>query len=304
MKRQVVISPFLPEMEDLAIERIRKFAKIASTMGFDVCLGFSGGKDSQVVYDLCKRSGVSFKAYFNHSFESGVTRKFIREHYSDVIRRKDYNFGFIENIWKNHGSLLPTVQTAYCCNDYKHNPRYVDSCAITGVRRSESRSRKERTAFEAKNKTTLKKNKALIDDFFEEHCQSVGSASVIHLKPIIDWSDSDVWGYIYVHGLSINSEYDKYNRVGCIVCPKANFNSNGIALLDYPKLIDAFIRAREKNPDIDWVITSDGVDYSHDKPYYICRWLNHSFMPFTKRNRELYEKVREKYDIIRKSKTD
>lgn len=34
-------------------------------MGFEVCLGFSGGKDSQVCYDLCKRSGIEFKAYYN-----------------------------------------------------------------------------------------------------------------------------------------------------------------------------------------------------------------------------------------------
>lgn len=51
--------------------------------------------------------------------------------------------------------------------------------------------------------------------------------------------------------------------------------------------------------DIDWLITSDNLDCSDDKPYYICRWLNHSFMPFTKRNQDLYEKVREKYDRIK-----
>lgn len=301
MNRNVVISQFLSEMEDLAIERIRKFAKIASTMGFEICLGFSGGKDSQVTYDLCKRSGIAFKSYFNHSFESPMTRKFIREHYPDVLRRRDYKFGFIENVWRNHGGLLPTVQKAYCCNDYKHNSKYVDACSITGVRRSESRSRKERTTFEAKNKTVLKKNKSLIDDYFEEHCQSVGNASIIQLKPIIDWTDNDVWSYIYSHNLPINPEYNTFYRIGCMVCPKANFNSNGITLIEYPKLIDAFIRAKDKGaPDGNWIITSDNKDYSDDKPYYICRWLNHSFMPFTKRNQELYEKVRAKYDSIKR----
>lgn len=64
---------FAEEIEQQAIERIQKFAKIAKTMGFEVCLGFSGGKDSQVCYDLCKRSGIEFKAYYicrwlNHSF--------------------------------------------------------------------------------------------------------------------------------------------------------------------------------------------------------------------------------------------
>ena len=47
---------FTDEIEQQAIDRIKKFKKIADAMGFEVCVGFSGGKDSQVVYDLCLRS--------------------------------------------------------------------------------------------------------------------------------------------------------------------------------------------------------------------------------------------------------
>lgn len=147
----------------------------------------------------------------------------------------------------------------------------------------------------------MKRNKALIDDYFEEYCQSVGTASVIQLKPIIDWTNRDVWDYIHKHNLPINPEYEYINRVGCIVCQKANFTSNYIGLMKYPKLIDAFILAREKakrEKQIDWVITSEDKDCINDKPYYICRWLNHSFMPFTPKQEELYRKVREKYDKI------
>ena len=293
---------FSDEIEQQAIQRIHKFSKIAKSMGFKVCLGFSGGKDSQVVYDLCLRAGITFKAYFNHSFESNTTLNFIKAHYPEVIKRRDHKFGFIENIWKNHGGLLPTVHMAYCCQDYKHNPKYVDECSIVGVRKAESQKRKKRTAFEAKNKTTLKQNKKLVDSYFEENCQSVGTASIIQLKPIIDWSDADVWDYIRKYEIPINPEYEAgRNRVGCIVCPKANFTSNGISLLENPKLIDAFIRAREKgNLEIDWIITSENKDYSDDKCYYLCRWLNHSFMPFTKKQEKLYQKVKEKYNSIRK----
>lgn len=290
---------FSEEIEQQAIQRIQKFSKIAKSMGFKVCLGFSGGKDSQVSYDLCLRAGIEFKAYFNHSFESSITLKFIRENYPNVIKRRDYKFGFIENIWKNHGGLLPTVQMAYCCKNYKHNPKYVDECSIVGVRKAESIKRKSRTAFEAKNKTTLKKNKPLIDSYFEENCQSVGAASVIQLKPIIDWSDKDVWDYIQKYKLPINPEYKKSKRVGCKVCPKANFTSNALALLESPKLINAFIRAREKGSlKIDWIITSENRDCSDDKCYYICRWLNHSFMPFTKKQEKLYQIVKEKFNSI------
>lgn len=292
---------FDKEMEETAISRIQRFAKLTKAMELgDVCLGFSGGKDSQVVYDLCLRAGIEFKAYYNVAFESSKTKTFIRRHYPEVIWRQEHKFGFIDNIWKNHSGLLPTVQTAYCCADYKHNPKYVDKSSIVGVRRAESAVRKKRTAIEVKNKTLLKRNKQLIDDFFEEHCQSVGTHHIIQLKPIIDWTDSEVWSYIYRHQLPINPEYENRKRVGCIVCPKANFSSNYKALIVNPKLIDTFIRAREmENFQVKWTIASDNKDYSDDKPYYICRWLNHSFMPFTARQEQEYREVREAYDRIK-----
>lgn len=34
---------FQNEIEQQAINRIQKFAKIAEVMGFEICLGFSGG---------------------------------------------------------------------------------------------------------------------------------------------------------------------------------------------------------------------------------------------------------------------
>lgn len=291
---------FQEEIEQTAIERIQKFAKIAKTMGFEVALGFSGGKDSQVCYDLCKRSGIAFKAHFNHCFESNVTIRFIRENYPDVIFRRNVKEGFIRNIRVNHRGMLPTAQKAFCCADYKHNPKSVDDCCITGVRKSESSKRMMRTTFEVKNKTVMKRNKTLFNDYFEEHCQSTGTHGIIELKPIIDWTDTDVWDYIKKYNLPANPEYKTSNRVGCIVCPKANLTTNYIGLMKYPKLIDAFILAREKGRlDIDWMITSENLDCKDNKPYYICRWLNHSFMPFTKKQQALYEKVMERYNEVK-----
>lgn len=292
---------FFKEYEQIAIERIQKFAKIAKTMELEVRLGFSGGKDSQVCYDLCKRSGIEFRAFFNHSFESSTTLRFIREHYPEVIWRHDHPFGFIRNIRVNHKGLFPTIQMAYCCKNYKHNPKYVDDCSMVGVRKAESTKRRNRAAFEAKNKTTMKRNKALFNEYFEEHCQSTGTAGIIQLKPIIDWTDTNVWDYIKLHNLPVNPEYKVSRRVGCIVCPKADFTSNYIGLMKMPKLIDAFIMAREKaerKHHSDWIFTKSGEDFSNDKPYYICRWLNHSFMPFTKKQEQLYKQLREAYDRL------
>lgn len=286
---------FAEQFENDSIARIQKFAKIANTYGFEIAVGFSGGKDSQVVYDLCKRAGVQFKAYYNVAFESATTKRFIREHYPDVVWRRDHKFGFIENIWRNHNGLLPTIEIAYCCEDYKHNPKYVDKCSIIGVRRQEGASRSTRTPISFKNKTTQKKLAKDVTPYFVENCQSVGTASVIQLLPIVDWSEQDVWDYIHRYNLPINNEYKTAKRVGCIVCPKANLSHNYRALVRYPKLIDAFIKAKETNSSCDWVITSDEKDYSEDKVYYICRWLNRSFRPFSKRQEREYELVKQAY---------
>lgn len=287
----------LDQFENEALDRIVRFSKIADKMHFEICLGFSGGKDSQVCYHLCKRAGIKFKAYYNHCFESGATRMFIRENYPDVIYRRVIKEGFVRNIQVNHRGILPTVQIAYCCADYKHNRKFVDDCSITGVRRAESFSRRNRTALSVRNKTVLRKNETIFDDYFETNCQSVGDASVIALKPIIDWSDDDVWEYIKKYNIPINPEYKLNKRIGCIVCPKANFNSNYASLIKYPKLIDAFITAKEKGaPNGNWIITCSSENCIEDKCYYICRWLNHSFMPFTKRQENLYKLVKDAYE--------
>ena len=114
--------------------------------------------------------------------------------------------------------------------------------------------------------------------------------------PIVDWSDEDVWNYIKYHNLPINPEYEHAKRVGCMVCCKANFTRNYYYLMKYPKFVDAFIDAKKVSPNCDWVITGDNKDYSDDKVLYICRWLNRSFMPFSKKQQQLYEQFRKRYD--------
>lgn len=198
---------FDEQFEQEAIERIKKFARLAEKMGFVPVVGFSGGKDSQVVYDLCKRSGIKFEAKFNHCFETVETMRFIRKYYPDVTWRREVKQGFFENIRKNHKGYLPTTESAYCCADYKHNPKYVDDASIVGVRRQESQGRMARKTLETKNKTILKRNKTLINEFFSENCVASGAPSEIQLKPIIDWSEEEIWGYIKRHQLPINQEY-------------------------------------------------------------------------------------------------
>lgn len=93
-KNKFVASLFDEQYEIEAIERIRKFASLSQKMGFIPVLGFSGGKDSQVCYDLCKRAGIVFRAVFNHCFESAQTLNFIRTQYPEVEWRREVKQGF------------------------------------------------------------------------------------------------------------------------------------------------------------------------------------------------------------------
>ena len=70
-----------------AIHMLQKMETVAlrySPNGFHVA--FSGGKDSQVIYELCKMAGVKFKAFFyKTSVDPPELLKFIRSDYPDVI---------------------------------------------------------------------------------------------------------------------------------------------------------------------------------------------------------------------------
>lgn len=302
-KNSNVGNMFLDEMEQEAIMRIRKFAKIASAMEYEIGVGFSGGKDSLVVYDLCKRAGIDCKFYFNHSLEDIATLRYIRENFPDVIWRRNEK-GLFEYIAKNMGGLLPSVTFAYCCETYKHNAKFVDDASIVGVRASESAKRKDRKVFETKNKTFAKRHKATIGEYFEDRCQGVGAPNKVQLKPIVDWTDDDVWAYVKKYNLTINPLYKEgFKRIGCMICPKADFTSNYKNLMRYPKLVNSVINARLRGLGTDWIINKgrdSEIDCSDDKVYYVCRWLNHSFMPFSKKQEKLYKKFREYYDNLKK----
>ncbi|WP_236252609.1 phosphoadenosine phosphosulfate reductase domain-containing protein [Odoribacter splanchnicus] len=66
------------------LQKMETVALRYSPNGFHVA--FSGGKDSQVIYELCKMAGVKFKAFFyKTSVDPPELLKFIRSDYPDVI---------------------------------------------------------------------------------------------------------------------------------------------------------------------------------------------------------------------------
>ena len=235
-----------------SIERIQEFESMALDLdenGF--WLGFSGGKDSIVCYQLMKMSGVKFTS--NYSVTGLDFPELIynmKKYYKDVIfnypKDKDgKNITMWNLIIKKFRP--PTRMSRYCCDKLKEtggDGKFV----VTGVRWAESKNRSNRGTIENYHKN--KKYQLKSDENHEarmmlENCMKRGK---FILNPIIDWTDDDVWRFIKENNLKYPNLYDKgYDRLGCIGCPMSSNQEK--ELNEFPKIKKLYMIAFKKMLD-------------------------------------------------------
>lgn len=108
----------LRDKVETAIKRLQEFEP---PEGYYVA--FSGGKDSQCVYHLCKMAGVMFDAHYAiTSVDPPELVRFIRENYPDVeFTRQYYPNGKPITMWSliAEHTLPPTRKVRYCCEALK-----------------------------------------------------------------------------------------------------------------------------------------------------------------------------------------
>jgi phosphoadenosine phosphosulfate reductase len=178
-------------------------------------LAFSGGKDSEVVYDLAVKSGVKFDAHYNDTtVDPPELKSFIRKYYPTVdwTRPNRNMFRLIEE------KGLPTRKYRKCCEELKEGNgegRFI----VTGVRSAESAQRARRKMVEV--------------------CTRGLGGKYLH--PIIDWSVRDVWDYIHQNKLPYCCLYDEgFKRLGCVLCPMESVEQTQIELNRWPKIAEAY----------------------------------------------------------------
>jgi phosphoadenosine phosphosulfate reductase len=203
---------------EMSIERLRTFEP---PEGYYVA--FSGGKDSIVILDLVKRSGVKYDAHYNVTgIDPPELVRFIRDHHPEVERCR---MGV--TIWSliRHKMMPPTQLTRFCCEHLKEpggNGRRV----VTGVRWEESTRRSKRK--------------------MDEFCIKSNRKEFLHA--IIDWSKQEVWQYIRERKLAYCSLYDEgFLRLGCIGCPNGNRKRD---FLRWPRFKKLYIRTFQQAVDI------------------------------------------------------
>lgn len=255
------------QKERMAIERLKSFEPAD---GYYVA--FSGGKDSQCVYHLCKLAGVKFDAHYAiTSVDPPELVRFIRRQYPDVIWERQHDKdGKPITMWNLIAShtLPPTRKVRYCCAHLKE-PGGEGRVVVTGVRWAESVNRKlthgvvgfrgkpvstQKIANEVGADYKLNKHGDVIlnDDNDEnrrmvEQCYRTRKTMV---NPIVDWTDEDVWWFLNKYNIPHCELYDQgFTRLGCIGCPLSG-SANMIRDFErWPKYKELYIRAFQRMID-------------------------------------------------------
>jgi len=197
----------------------------AHNQPLEIC--YSGGKDSDVILELAKMSGVEYRAiYKNTTIDPPGTVKHARDNGVEVVM-PTMNF---KQIIEKKG--LPSRNRRHCCDYLKEYK--IHDYAVIGVRRDESSTRAEYM-----EPTTCRVYKK-------------GSEAELFM-PLLEWTAADVEEFITERGIKCHPlYYDEQGRfhverrLGCIGCPLAYYKHRIEEFKRYPGMVRLYIKAAQK----------------------------------------------------------
>lgn len=159
------------DLEKQAIDILRTFAGDEPYQ-----LGYSGGKDSDVIFHLAKKAGVPFKAVHNHTtVDAPETVYYIRE----KVRRGEVVVEYPKlSMWQlivKH-KTPPTRLFRYCCTELKESSG-IGKKTITGVRKAESKNREENQGIVTFTKPNKKIRESVDNENFQRTTKGGGGCT-------------------------------------------------------------------------------------------------------------------------------
>ena len=212
--------------------------KVYQTTKIDRFLAsFSGGKDSQVVLDLCTRAMPSTEfevIYSDTGYELPPSlelyekvQKLYHERFPDLQFRTAKNHAPVLEYWNKIGT--PSDKHRWCCAVMKTAPLYRalqddgmshKFLAFEGVRAEESGTRQG----------------------YERIGRGVKHNNVINARPILNWNTTEIFLYLFLHRLPINAAYRVGKpRVGCLICPFSSPWDDMVVNRNYPEELAPFL---------------------------------------------------------------
>lgn len=213
-----------------AIKLIQAAGKVAKEHGQPLEICYSGGKDSDVILELAKMSGVDYRAiYKNTTIDPPGTIAHARAMGCEVMQPKQT----FREIMEKKG--MPNRWRRFCCGILKEYK--VLDYAVVGIRRDESRARSERyhepEVCRVYNKTKGIKSRQYL--------------------PILEWSAQDVAEFLTERGVKCHSlyydeqgDFHPERRLGCMCCPLQSRNKRVQSFKENPRMVRFYIKAAQK----------------------------------------------------------
>ena len=212
-----------------AIRLLKSAERAAKRFDQPVEVCYSGGKDSDVILELARMSGINYRAiYKNTTIDPPGTIKHCKEMGVEIVQPKQTFYEVIEN------RGYPTRMRRFCCEVLKEYK--ILDVAVQGIRRAES----------------IKRSQMYGEP---QICRIYNGNKKNHVSvflPILEWTDKDVSDFIAMRGIQCHPlYYDEQGRfccnrrLGCMGCPQKHDNGRA-EFLERPRLVKAWLRAGEK----------------------------------------------------------
>ena len=204
---------------------------------------FSGGKDSQVVLDLCTRAipSTDFEVIYSdtgYELPSSLslyeqTKKYYLSLYPDLKFSVARNHETVLNYWDKIGT--PSDTHRWCCSVMKTAPLYR-TLKVEGTNKQA-----KVLAFEG-----TRSEESVRRSSYEQIGRGVKHDSVVNARPILDWNTTEIFLYLIKHNIPLNIAYRFGKpRVGCLICPFSSEWDDMIVNKVFPNELSPFLNKLE-----------------------------------------------------------